>query len=395
MPSFLSRLFGAGAPPRASAVEVKASRADALIAMQSLGQPRWTPRNNVALTRAGYERNAIVYRAVRMIAEAAATVPWLAFEDTTENPAHPALALIQRPAPQMSGSDLLERVYTSLLLFGDAYVEAVCLDGVPRELHALRADRMSVAPSANGWPAAYDYNVGGERIRFAAPREGLAPVLHLRLANPLDDHYGFAPLAAAQSAIDIHNAASAWNKALLDNAARPSGALVFAGGGHLAQEQFDRLKAELEESFQGARNAGRPLLLEGGLDWKALSLTPKDMDFVQAKTIAAREIALALGVPPLVLGLPGDNTFSNYQEANRVFWRQTVIPLVARTQASFANWLSAAFGPFRFDYNADRLDALAQDRESEWRRVGAAEFLTRDEKREAVGYAAQNDASAT
>lgn len=388
MSSFLSRLFGGGAPTRAPAApEAKQSRADALIAMQSLGAPRWTPRNTVALTRAGYERNAIVYRAVRMIAEAAASVPWLAIDKGVENAAHPALALIQRPAPQASGSDLLEAVYTSLLLFGDAYVEAVALDGALRELHNLRADRMAIAPSANGWPAAYEYSVGGEKIRFDAVRDGLSPILHLRLNNPLDDHYGFAPLAAAQPAIDIHNAASAWNKALLDNAARPSGALVFGGGGHLAQEQFDRLKAELEESFQGARNAGRPLLLEGGLDWKPLSLSPRDMDFIAAKTIAAREIALALGVPPLVLGLPGDNTFSNYQEANRVFWRQTVIPLVARTQASFAHWLSAAFGPFRFDYNADRLDALAQDRESEWRRIGAADFLTRDEKREAAGYA--------
>lgn len=385
MSSFLTRFFGAGAPPRAP--EAKASRAEALIAMQSLGAPRWTPRNNVALTRAGYERNAIVYRAVRMIAESAASVPWIAREAGVENAAHPAVSLLQRPAPQTSGSDLLESIYTSLLLFGDAYVELVELDGTPRELHLLRADRMSVVASANGWPVAYEYSVGGEKIRFDAARDGLSPILHLRLNNPLDDHYGFAPLAAAQAAIDIHNAASGWNKALLDNAARPSGALVFGGAGHLAQEQFDRLKAELEENFQGARNAGRPLLLEGGLDWKPLSLTPRDMDFIQAKTIAAREIALALGVPPLVLGLPGDNTFSNYQEANRVFWRQTVIPLVARTQASFAHWLSAGLGPFAFDYNADRLDALAQDRESEWRRIGAADFLTRDEKREAAGYA--------
>jgi HK97 family phage portal protein len=385
MPSFLSRLFGAAAPPRAP--EAKASRADALVALHALGAPRWTPRNNVALIRAGYERNAIVYRAVRMMAEAAASVPWVARERGVENDAHPALSLLRRPAPLTTGSDLLERLYTSLILFGDAYVECVALDGAPRELHALRADRMAVAPAASGWPAAYEYSVGGEKIRFDAAPGGLPPILHLRLANPLDDHYGFAPLAAAQTAIDIHNAATGWNKALLDNAARPSGALVYGGSGHLAQEQFDRLKAELEESFQGARNAGRPLLLEGGLDWKALSLTPKDMDFIAAKAVAAREIALALGVPPLLLGLPGDNTFSNYQEANRVFWRQTVIPLVARTQAAFAQWLSAAYGPFRFDYDADRLDALAQDRESEWRRIGAADFLTRDEKREAAGYA--------
>ena len=90
------------------------------------------------------------------------------------------------------------------------------------------------------------------------------------------------------------------------------------------------------------------------------------MDFQEAKAAAAREIALAFGIPPLVLGLPGDNTFSNYKEANRVFWSQTILPLVSRTQKSIAAWLNPAFGAVRLDYNADRIDALSVDREAEW-----------------------------
>lgn len=86
-------------------------------------------------------------------------------------------------------------------------------------------------------------------------------------------------------ALDIHNAAGAWNKALLDNSARPSGALVYApkDGGNLTEEQFERLKVELEEGYTGASGAGRPLLLEGGLDWKAMGYSPQDMDFMEAK----------------------------------------------------------------------------------------------------------------
>ena len=78
-------------------------------------------------------------------------------------------------------------------------------------------------------------------------------------------------------------------------------------------------------------NAGRPLLLEGGLSWQPLSLSPKDMDFLEAKNAAARDIALAFGVPPMLLGIPGDNTYSNLAEANRAFWRTSVVPLVTRT----------------------------------------------------------------
>ena len=171
-------------------------------------------------------------------------------------------------------------------------------------------------------------------------------------------------------------------------AARPSGALVFAtaAGSALSDAQFTRLKGELEANYQGAGNAGRPLLLEGGLDWKPLALSPKDMDFVEAKSGAAREIALAFGVPPLLLGLPGDNTHANYAEANRAFYRQTVIPLVRRTAEALAHWLEPAFGPARLEPDLDAIEALAPERESLWRRVQAADFLTEAEKREAVGY---------
>ena len=189
----------------------------------------------------------------------------------------------------------------------------------------------------------------------------------------------------AGDCVGKRNAASAWNKALLDNAARPSGALVFAGAG-LSEPQFDRLKAELEANYQGAANAGRPLLLEGGLDWKPLALSPRDMDFVEAKNAAAREIALAFGVPPLLLGLPGDNTHANYAEANRALYRQTLIPLAARTAQALAGWLEPAFGPVDLEPDLDRIEALAAERESLWRRIQAADFLSVAEKREAVGY---------
>jgi HK97 family phage portal protein len=379
----LSRIFG-------RAPEAKDSRAGALLALHSLGFARWTTRSAVTLTQAGYERNAVVFRAVRMIAEAGASIPWLVFEGRQENPEHPLADLIAQPNAGCSGIDFFEALFSNLLLFGNAYIEAVTIDGAPREFHSLRPDRMSVVPGRSGWPAAYDYSVAGQKVRYDMEVDGVAPILHLKCFHPLDDYYGFAPIAAAQVALDTHNAAGFRNKALLDNAARPSGALVYTGadGGHLTELQFERLKSELEENFSGALNAGRPLLLEGGLDWKALSLSPKDMDFIEAKAAAAREIALAFGVPPLVLGLPGDNTFANYAEANKAFWRQTVIPLVARTQKQFAAWLKSGFEPFRFDYDVDRIDALAADRESEWRRIDAASFLTQDEKREAAGYGA-------
>jgi len=94
-------------------------------------------------------------------------------------------------------------------------------------------------------------------------------------------------------------------------------------------------------------------------------------------------------VPPLLLGLPGDNTFANYAEANRVFWRQTVLPLVQRTLKSVEHWLAPSFGAVTLEPDLDRIEALSAEREALWARVGRADFLTEDEKREAVGYGAR------
>ncbi|MGI6245161.1 MAG: phage portal protein [Pseudochelatococcus sp.] len=397
MAPFIGRLFGGGGRASASVQahpappERKASRTAALFAVSGPGRPVWTPRDYHALAREGFQRNAVVHRCVRLIAEAAASVPLLLREGRREFDTHPLLALLARPNPREAGAAFLEAVFGHLLVAGNAYVEAVALDGAPRELYALRPDRMQVVPGPDGWAAAYDYRAGGNAVRFRQEGE-VPPILHLRLFHPADDHYGLSPMEAAAMALDIHNASAGWNKALLDNAARPSGALIYAGtdGGNLTDAQFERLKAELEAQFQGAANAGRPLLLEGGLDWRQLSLTPAEMDFAEAQAAAAREIALAFGVPPLMLGLPGDSTYANYAEANRAFWRQTVIPLVRRTAQALAQWLSPAYGAtLALEPDLDGIEALAGEREALWRRITAADFLTVDEKREAVGYGAR------
>jgi HK97 family phage portal protein len=359
-----------------------------MFAIDGMLRPVWSSRNYATYARDGMMRNAVAYRCIRMIAEAASSVKLVATHGRDPVVDHGLLELLRRPAPGMTSADLFERWYGTLLVSGNVYLNAVANGGQIKELHLLRPDRVSVVSGRDGWPDGFEYTIDGRKTVFNSEVVGgVSDVLHVKLFHPADDHYGLSPVEAAANAIDIHNTATLWNKALLDNAARPSGALVYSAGGQLSGEQFDRLKEELEQSFQGARNAGRPMLLEGGLDWKAMSLTPRDMDFIEAKNAAAREIALAMGVPPMLLGIPGDNTYANYQEANRSFWRQTVLPLVERSARALSTWLEPAWDEVvELKPDIEAIEALQPEREALWRRVEQASFLSDDEKRAAVGY---------
>ena len=342
------------------------------------------PQSYAAQVRAAYANNAVAQRAVKLVAQSVADAPL-----DISDPRLRALVEVRS-----GGQALLETLAAQLLLHGNAYCQVLRdAEGGAAELFALRPERVSVDCDANGWPAAYRYTVGAQATRLGA--DPVRPhVIHLKTYSPVDDHYGMGALGAASGAVAIHNAAATWNKALLDNAARPSGALVYdpGDGASLSADQFARLKAEMEAGFAGAGNAGRPMLLEGGLRWQPLSLSPAEMDFVGLKAAAAREIALAFGVPPMLIGLPGDATYANYKEASRALWRLTVLPLAGTILTGLAQGLGGWFEGAAMAVDLNRVVALSEDRERMWRVVGAATFLSDDEKRALLGLAARTGA---
>ncbi len=374
---------GRSGPP-----EAKASAVGTVATGAAAGRVAWSPRDTVTLTRLGFLGNPVGFRAVKLIAEAAAALPLVLQDASRRYETHPVLDLVTRPNAAQGRAEFFEALIGQILLTGNGYVEAVSDGALPGEMHVLRSDRMSVVPGADGWPVGYEYAVAGRKHRFAVGA-GVSPICHIKSFHPTDDHYGFSPMQAAATALDVHNAASRWSKALLDNAARPSGAIIYKGldgSGGLSQDQYDRLVGEMESQHQGARNAGRPMLLEGGLDWKPMGFSPSDMEFQKTKEAAAREIAVAFGVPPMILGIPGDATYANYQEANRAFYRLTVLPLATRVAASIGDWLEDFTGEdFELRPDLDQVAALAEERDMQWRRVAEASFLTVGEKRSLLG----------
>lgn len=391
---------------RRAPTETKASATSPLMTAYSAHQPRFTPRQYEQLAAEGYQKNVIAYRCVRLISQSAASVPFVIYRRENGQRVrledHPLIGLLRQPNPLQGGSEFLSAVYGFYLIAGNSYIEAVRpAHGSPRELWPLRPDRMRVIPGSHSMPAAYRYQTGSGHVDFPVDMiDGASPVLHLKSFHPLDDWYGMSPLEAAAISIDQHNDAATWNASLLQSSGRPSGALVYRPGNDappsLNDEQRQILRDDIAHFFSGSNKAGTPLVLEGGLDWKEMSLNPKDMDWLAGKDVSAREIALAFHVPPQLIGIEGSLTFANFEQARLALYDDAVLPLVTHLRDELNHWLAPLFGnDIEIDLDLDRVEALSYRREKLWDRLKNADFMTVNEKRAALGMTPLDNGAAS
>ncbi|MBY0501462.1 MAG: phage portal protein [Alphaproteobacteria bacterium] len=371
--------------------EKKASATTPLLVTGSAHQPLWTPRQYESLAEEGYQKNIIVYRCVSLIARGIGSVSWKLYKGDSRLDTHPLLTLLYHPNPQQGLSRFMEALTAYFLLAGNVYIEAVIPEREPLELYLLRPDRVRIVPGSTGIPEAFDYTLGGRSVRIPVePVNGRSRILHIKSFNPLHDWYGMSPIEAAAHAIDQHNAVAGHNLSLLQNGGRPSGALLFksdSGYESLTDEQRHRLRDDIRAVYEGMQNAGRIMVIEGDFEWKEMGLSPKDLDFIEGKYLSAREIAQVYGVPPMLVGVPGDATFANYKEARYHLWEDTILPHLEMIKGELTKWLGTFFEEGLYlDYDTDSIPALAPKRETLWSKLEKASFLTVNEKRALIGY---------
>jgi len=334
----------------------------------------------------GYQQNIIVYRCISLIAEAAASAPPIMYRGDQQVEQHPALDLLQNPNPREPGEQFRISVFSYDLLAGESFQEGIGpVSGAPRELYSWRPDLMKLKMDTSGRLIEYQYAISSNQSRPISP----AKAMHTKRFNPLDPLRGQSPLMAAARSADSHNEATTWNYRVLQNGAKPSGVLQQkAGEQPLSDDEYNRQRAEIDELFSGSRNAGRPLLLEGGLEWVQMMLTQSDLDWMNGKQMSAGEIALAYDVPEQLVGVPGQQTYNNYREARLALYEDAVIPLLDRYYGAWTQWFRKAFNDDRITltYDTDQIPALSLRRERVWEKVQNADFLTINEQREAVGY---------
>ncbi|RJX19020.1 MAG: phage portal protein [Desulforudis sp.] len=383
--------------------EVKASKVQGLLAGGTFGGATWPEARYDVYARETYLTNVVAFRCIDEVSKAVASVPWLLYRrasngDLEEAPDHPLVSLLRRPNPDDSLAFLILRAVAFLLMAGNVYFERVSPStganaGVPKELYVLRPDRVSVLIREDGPLAGsvkgFEYLVNGQKRTWETdPVTGRCDVLQLKTFHPLDDWYGAAATQSGAREIDTANQAAEWNKALLQNHGRPGMVILYKQ--ELTDDQFDQLERMLRENHAGPDNAGQNLILWGeGVEVKPYNWSPAELDYVEGGREMARRICLAYGVPSLLLGLPGDNTYANYKEARQAFWETTVFWWLNFLRGEWNNWF---FGDgcdgYFLDYVLDDVPALSPKRDALWERARTADFLTVNERREMVGYEA-------
>lgn len=344
-----------------------------------------------------YKKNVVAYRCINMVAASASQVSWYLKKKDQEIYEHAILDLLKRPNPMQGQNTFIENVFAFRLLSGNSFVESVGPGpkAPPTELWCVRPDRMTVVPGLGGIPSAYVYKSGGYEKAFPVDNiTGKSQILLWKTFNPLDDWNGMSPVEAAVHSIDIFNEQGRHNFNLIKNGAVPSGIMKVLAteanpSGSLTDEQYQRMKAMIEMRYSGAENAAKPMLLEGGLEWQQMGMSPKDMDWINSKNTTARDIANAFGVPPMLVNIAGDNTYANYAEARLAMYEETIIPLLNNFKGELNNWLCPMFDKtIELEYNEDDIPAIADKRKTVFDTMAKADFLTVNEKREAVGYEA-------
>ncbi len=361
---------------------------------QQAGQRQFSRKDYDKLALEGYVKNVIGYASIRMIACQAAAVPLILKDGDELIENHPLLRLLKRPNPMQSFSEFFEEAYSFILMNGNAYIEGsfankkpVPQKGEPAWLYNLRPSRITITPALNRMPANYIFEFMGRKVIFPVTVMGVSNILHLKLFNPIDDWFGMSPINAASWSIDQHNASSRWNLNMLCNSAKPSGFLIQKSEDNvLTDTQREALKRELDLKHSGPDNVERPMVVEGGFEFKEGAMKAKDVDFLNGKKMSAHDIALAFGVPIDLINTQ-QAKFDNIQASNQQLWENSILPLMNHFVNELNNWLVPRYGNenLKLEINEDKILPLTQRKLRRAQAFEAISHMTINEKRKATG----------
>jgi HK97 family phage portal protein len=355
-----------------------------------------------------YIRIAPLNTAVNRIAKAAAALPVVLINRKTGEKKlfHPVLDLLMFPNNdwQKTQEDFIRDASIWKLVSGDTYI--VASGGIkrpPLELYVQNSTYFTAVANDRGFPRQYLYSDGFTNTTYnrdyATSRfysdNRLQELFTISNFNPdrggnnLDGLSEASPLFFELNQY-LHS--SQYNLSVLTNGMRPSGAFVLktpnGQPAMLSDEAFDRLRSQIDSSYQGSANAGRSMVLEGGLEWQQMSMNNKDMDFKALKEDAEKQIYKTLGVP-LELIMAVGTTYDNLDKVRLEFYENRVIPFTNDILAHLGRTLLPRFNVDPREWglfvDKERVDVLTPVRDARRKVVETSVVLTINEKRKLLG----------
>jgi len=303
--------------------------------------------------------------------------------------AHPLMALIRTgPNTHQTWPDFLEWLAASTLLQGNGLAEIVTdTRGTVVELVPIPWEHVSVQLLRSG-RLVYDVTeitaIGGGTGR---PRRLLqGEVLHLRDRSD-DGLLGRSRLHRAAAVVQAGLGVQEFAGALYRNGVNPSGVLELDGT--LPQDQFEHLKKGFAEAFSGSSNAAKAMVLDQGLKWKPVSMSPEDAELLASRRFTTEELARLYNVPPPIIGDLSHGTFTNSETAGRWFAQHTLTPWIRKIESEIARSVFSEFDRVDHELELDLAGFLRGDPETRWKShqiAVATGILAPNEVREIEGW---------
>jgi len=340
--------------------EVKSVTLPELLLTYSRTAPVFQKWDTETAIEQGLKASGIFYACVDRRAKSVASIPWKAYRkqrDGTlaEAPDSPLQKLIDRPNPDFAWSEMMELMSQHIDLAGNSYWSIIKAGnaGQPVELWPLLPQGVKIKAGRQRLIDYYRYQYGGITRDIQSP-----DMVHVKTANPNDFLFGLPTIQAAGRAVDVDREASLWQLNSMHNRGISDYAIIIDPA--TTAEQIERLKELHREKQSGAQNARQPFLTTR--DIKTLNQTAVELDFVASRSKVWAEICSAMGVPAPMVGLLEDATLANIETARRIFWIDTIIPLLRMIRGQLNRQLAEQFGPeWCVDYDTSDVEALRED----------------------------------
>lgn len=276
-----------------------------------------------------YEKSLYVFACVDMISKkVAATQSWLYLiknskGDTEEILSHPIIDLMDRPNPFQDHDEFFKITSINLNLCGDAFWFKVRNErGDVVELWNLRPDYVEIVKDPELFIKAYKFHKGDGTTEVLMPDD----VVHFRMPTPLSDYEGTSAIKSANVRIDTENYASLYQRDFFLNNARPDGIIKANVGANLTEEQKNEIREEFERRHKGVGKNSRLAVLEGDIAYQQISISQREMDFIESLKFTRDDILVAFHMPKILVSVTDDVNRATAETGMNIFLSEMVDP---------------------------------------------------------------------